>query len=287
MLGLCFALRVLHLLAPQRNAFLTLISGAFDLFSFRAAGPTYALAAVSVLTGVAAMLVFRYTSNQSAMRRIRNRVQAHILEVRLFPDQLGVVSRAYLRALRCTLLYLVYTLQPVLILLLPMLVVLAQLNLRFSLLPLRPGDSFILKAKLTRALPAGTVSLRLPNGLALTAPPVHIPALSEVDWRIRAKEKGNFSPAVIVGNRAFTKQVVVASDLRVLYAKREQRSWLDRLANPGERTLPAAATLRAIDVSYARRSIRAGPFETVWWVFFLVVALASGLIAKFVLKVEL
>jgi hypothetical protein len=278
---------LVHFLSPQRNAFLTLISGAFDLFSFRALGPTYALAVISVLTGGAAMLVFRYASNQPAMRRIKNRVQAHILEVRLFPDQLGVVSRAYLRALRGTLLYLVYTLQPMLILLVPMLVVLAQLNLRFSLLPLRPGDSFILKAKLRDLAAAGTVSLRLPNGLALTAPPVHIPALSEVDWRIRAKEKGNFSPAVVVGNRAFTKRVVVASHPTVLYAKREQRSWLDWLANPGERTLPAAAGLRAIDVSYARRSIRAGPFETVWWVFFLVVALASGLIVKFVLKIEL
>lgn len=278
---------MLHFLTPQRNAFLTLISGAFDLFSFRAAGPTYALAAISLLTGVASMLVFRYASNQSAMRRIKNRVQAHILEVRLFPDQLEVVSRAYLRALRCTLLYLVYTLQPMLILLLPMLILLAQLNVRFSQLPLRPGDSFILKAKLTRPLAAGTVSLRLPNSLALTAAPVHIPALSEVDWRIRAEEKGNFSPAVIVGNRAFTKRVVVGSDLTVLYARREQRSWLDWLANPGERALPAAAALRAIDVSYAPRSIRAGPFETVWWVFFLVVAVASGLIAKFVLKVEL
>ncbi len=275
--------------APQRSAFLTLISGAFDLFfrPFRAANPAYALVAISFVVGVAAMLVFRYASNQRAMRRIKNRIHAHILEVRLFPDQLGVVSRAYARVVRYTFLYLVYTLQPLLILLLPMLIVLAQLNLRFSRLPLRPGDSFILKAKFTHPGTDAAASLRLPLGLALTAPPLHIPILREVDWRIRANTEGSFWPAVMVAGNAFTKRVVVSSDLAALYVKRERRSWLNWFSAPGERTLPAATPLRAIEVNYARRAIHAGPFEIEWWVFFLIVAFASGLVAKVILRVEL
>ena len=47
------------------------------------------------------------------MRRIKNRIQAHLLEVRLFPDQLRVVSRAYGRILRFTAIYLTYNLKPV------------------------------------------------------------------------------------------------------------------------------------------------------------------------------
>jgi hypothetical protein len=233
------------------------------------------------------MLVFRYASNQRAMRRIKNRIHAHILEVRLFPEQLGVVSRAYVRVLRYTFLYLVYALQPLLIMLLPMLIVLAQLNLRFSRLPFHPGDSFILKATFMRSVTPAAASLRLPAGLALTAPPVHIPVLREVDWRIRADAKGNFWPAVMVGGQAFNKRVVVSSDFAALYVKREQRSCLDWFSNPGERTLPAATSLRAVEVNYAHRAIHAGPFEVDWWVFFLVVAFASGLAAKVILRVEL
>jgi hypothetical protein len=266
-----------------------LIGGAFDLFfrPFRAANPAYGLLAISFLAGVAAMLVFRYASNQHAMRRIKNRIHAHILEVRLFPEQLGVVSRAYVRVLRHTFLYLVYTLQPLLILLLPMLIVLAQLNLRFSRRPFSPGDSFILKATFTHSVTPAAASLRLPAGLALTAPPMHIPALREVDWRIRANAQGNFWPAVMVAGQAFTKRVVVSSGLAALYVKREQRSWLGWFSNPGERTLPSATSLSAIEVNYAHRTIHAGPLEVDWWIFFLVVAFASGLAAKVVLRVEL
>ena len=112
------------------------------------ANNTYGLAVISFLAGLAAVLVFRYVSNQDAMRRIKNRIQAHLLEVRLFPDQLGIVSRAYGRILHYTVIYLTYNLKPVAILLLPVVILMVQLDLRFSRIPLRPHDSFILKAKL-------------------------------------------------------------------------------------------------------------------------------------------
>ena len=63
----------------------------------------YGLIVVSFLTGLAAVLVFAYVSNQESLRRIKNRIQAHLLELRLFPDQLGVVLKAYGRVLRWTL----------------------------------------------------------------------------------------------------------------------------------------------------------------------------------------
>jgi hypothetical protein len=272
-----------------QRCFLTLIGGAFDLFfrPFRAAHPIYGLATISFLAGAAAVLVFRYTSNQRAMRRVKNRIQAHVLEVRLFPDQLTVVLRAYARILRFTLIYLGYTLRPVLILFIPMVIVLCQLNLRFSRVPLAPGDSFILKAKLMQPLAFAPESLRLPHGLALTAPPVDIPMLQEVDWRIRANEKGVFSPALLIGGRLFTKRVVVSSDLVALHATRERTSVLNWFINPGEKPLPAAGPLRAIDVSYLPRAIRVGPFAVDWLVVFFVAALLSALVVKVLMRVEL
>jgi hypothetical protein len=234
-----------------------------------------------------AVLVFRYTSNQRAMRRVKNRIQAHVLEVRLFPDQLTIVLRAYARILRFTLIYLGYALRPVLILFIPMVIVLCQLNLRFSRVPLAAGDSFILKAKLMQPLAFGPESLRLPPGLALTAPPVDIPMLREVDWRIRANETGVFSPALLIGGRLFTKRVVVSSDLVALHATRERTGVLNWFTNPGEKPLPAAGPLRAIDVSYLPRAIRVGPFAVDWLVVFFVAALLSALVVKVLMGVEL
>jgi hypothetical protein len=221
------------------------------------------------------------------MRRIKNRIQAHLLEVRLFPDRLGVVSRAYGRLLRLTGIYFTYTLKPLAILLLPLVILMVQLDLRFSRIPLHIHDSFILKAKLAGPGTLDSDSLRLPKGLTLTAPPVSIPALQEVDWRIRADEYGVFLPAVVVTGRAFAKQVVVSKEITALPVKRARASVMEWFLNPVEQSLPRGGPLRSLEVNYAPRSLDLGYFVTNWLVFFLVVSLVSGLIFKFALGIEI
>jgi hypothetical protein len=232
-------------------------------------------------------VTFRYASNQAAMRQVKNRIQAHVLEVRLFPDQLSVVMRAYGRVLRFTLAYLGYGLKPLLILLLPMAILWGQLDLRFSRTPLRPGDWLILKARMTEPLVLDSNSLRLPHGLTLTAPPVNIPALREVDWRIRADGYGDFSVAVVIAGQIFTKHVVVSNTLTRLPTERARAGVLEWLLNPGEKALPGNGPLQALEVNYAPRSIELGPFATEWWVFFLAASFVSGLILKIALRIEI
>ena len=268
---------------------LRLIDGAFDLFfwPFRAADPVYGLAVISLLTGLAAILLFRYVSNQDAMRRVKNRIHAHLLELRLFPDQLGIVSRAYGRILRFTAIYLIYNLKPLAILLLPLVVLMVQLDLRFSRMPLEIHDSFILKATLAGPGALDSGSLKLPKGLTLTAPPVNIPTQQEVNWRIRADEYGVFLPAVVVAGQTFTKRVVVSKEITPLPVERARASLVEWLMNPVEKPLPSGGPLQSLEVNYAPRSIDLGYLATNWLVVFLVVSLVSGLILKFALGIEI
>jgi hypothetical protein len=242
---------------------------------------------ISVLTGLAALVVFRYVSNQDALRRIKNRIQAHLLELRLFPDQLGIVSRAHGRILRWTAIYLAYNLKPLAILLLPLVILMVQLDLRFGRTPLQTRDSFILTAKLADPGALDSDSLRLPKGLTLTAPPVNVPALQEVSWRIRADEYGVFSPTVVVAGQTFTKQVVVSKEISALPVERGRASVMEWFMNPVEQPLPRGGPLRSLEVNYAPRSIDLGYFATSWLVFFLVVSLVAGLILKMVLGIEI
>jgi hypothetical protein len=271
------------------DALRALIDRTFDLFfrPFRDIHPAYGLSAASFVTGVMAMLVFRYASNQPAMRRAKSRIQAHILELRLFPDQPGVVMRAYGRVLRFTGAYLVHALRPLLILLLPVAVIMGQLDLRFSHRPLRPDELFIVKAEFADPLAVDSSSLAVPRGLTLTAPPVHIPALQEVDWRLRADGYGEFLPAVIVAGHAFPKRVVVSNGLVRLAVRRAQAHLWERLLDPGEEPMPAGSAVRAIEVGYKPRIIDLGRFQTGWLGFFLVASLVSGWLMKVILRIEL
>ena len=266
-----------------------MIDGAFDLFlwPFRGANPLFGLTVVSVLTGLAAVLVFRYLSNQAALRRIKNRIQAHLLELRLFPDQLGAVSRAHGRILRWTAVYLAYNLKPLAVLLVPLVIVMVQLDLRYGRTPLAKNDSFILTARLAPPALPDSDSLKLPKGLTLTAPPVNIPSLGEVDWRIRADDYGVFWPAVVVAGATYTKQVVVSKEITALPVERARAGLVEWLSNPVEPALPRGARLESLEVNYPPRSIDLGLFSTNWLVFFLLVSLAAGLILKFALRIEI
>ena len=48
---------------------------------------------VSAATGLLLLLVFKYTSNQRAIRRVRDDIQAHLLALTLFKDSTSVFVR--------------------------------------------------------------------------------------------------------------------------------------------------------------------------------------------------
>ena len=50
---------------------------------------------LSLITGLLMVLIFRYTSDQNAIRQAKDRLKAHLLAVRLFQDQLPVVLSSY------------------------------------------------------------------------------------------------------------------------------------------------------------------------------------------------
>src|SRR5882762_907404 len=94
----------------RMTTLLSFIDQVFDLsFRLMRSLPRLGVLAVfSVFTAVISLLAARWTSDQKAIRRVKDLMGAHVLEVRLFPDQLSVVFRAYLSLFWNTLLYLRY-----------------------------------------------------------------------------------------------------------------------------------------------------------------------------------
>ncbi len=260
----------------------------FDLFfwPFRNTNPIFGLGVISCLTGLLMVLAFRYTSNQKALRRAKDRVQAHLLEVRLFQDQLGVVLHAYGRILRWTLAYLRQTLVPLAVLIVPLAVILIQLDLRLGQAAPRPGEPFLLKARLVDPAASEQASLRLPRGLTLSAPPLHIPDQAEVDWRLQAERSGEFVAEVVVGGQALSKRITLTDKVVVLPAKRVRSALLERLFDPEEAPLPEAGPLESIEVGYRGRTIDLKFFQAHWIWPFLVISLLAGFALKGVLRAE-
>ncbi|MBI3661457.1 MAG: hypothetical protein HY234_00175 [Acidobacteria bacterium] len=276
------------------TTFLSAVSRLFDglFYPFRAASPWFPLVLLSFFAGVLMLLVFRFTSNQSAIRRVKDRMQAHLFEVRLFPDQLGVVLRAYGRILRWTLAYLGHALVPLAVMTVPLVLLLVQMDLRLGHEPLRPRSSFLLKALAAGDASLEQASLRLPDGLVLTAPPLHIfhapEKRQEVNWRLEAQRPGEFSVEVVVADKVFSKQVIVVepgSNVRLSPA-RVRPDWMELLLESSEPPLPPDSPLHHILVVYPHRNLSLGRWELHWLVPFFVFSLMAAFAMKGVFRTE-
>jgi len=273
----------------RMTTLLSMIDRAFDLsFRLMRALPVLAVLAVfSVLTAVLSLLAVRWTSDQKAIRQVKNLMGAHLLEVRLFPDQLGVVLRAYLALFGNTLLYLRYALVPLLVLSVPLLILFAQMESYFGHTPLETRHDFLVSANFQTVDSLTDAFLWLPPGLVLSAPPVHIPSEREVEWRVRAEQPGTYDIHVRLQGIDFSKRVVAGGGLTRIVSQREQGSAWRQLLDPGESPLPRAGLVEQITIQYPPRVFRFHTWTIEWLIPYLTFTLVAALFLKGALRTEL
>ncbi len=271
------------------TTFLTLVNQLFDLifFPFRSLNPIYGLLVVSVLTGILMVLIFRTTSNQAGIKQVKERIKAHLLAIRLFQDQLDVVLRTHARILGATLSYMGFSLRPLAVMFLPIVLIMVQLEMRLGQHAAQPEESFLVAATFAEADGLEQASLRLPPGLVLTAPPLRIFDRKEITWRVEAREAGDFTLGVVVGEKAFAKTVTVGDSAARLSSKRVRAGLVNQFLYPGEPPLPKEAPVESIEIKYRPRSIDSGLFESHWLIPFFGLSLIAGLALKGVLRTEI
>src|SRR5207244_879105 len=142
--------------------------------------PLVLLVLLSLVVGLLMVVAFRYTSDQKAIRIAKDHLKAHLLAVRLFQDQLQVVLNSYRRILWSTGSYLRLAFKPLLYVIVPLTLLIVQLDRYFDFVPIEPGQPFLVKARTGNADALDQTSLQLPPEMTLTAPPVHVPARSEI-----------------------------------------------------------------------------------------------------------
>ena len=99
---------------------------------FAALPPIVPVTIVALVSGIFALLVYRWTSNQEAIAAVKRRLFGHLLEVRLFNDDLRAVLAAQLRLLRENLTYLRLNLVPLLWMIVPFMLLIAQLQFHYG-----------------------------------------------------------------------------------------------------------------------------------------------------------
>jgi hypothetical protein len=249
--------------------------------------PALIVVGISLVIGLLMVVVFGYTSDQKAIRVAKDQLKAHLLALRLFQDQIHVVLRSYARIIVATARYLRLTFRPLLFVIVPMTLLIVQIDRYLGSAPLRTGESFLVKAQMDNTDSLNQATLQLPEGLTATAPPVHVLAENQVAWRVVAGKVGEYVVNVKVADQVFSKRVIVGSGLPRLSSVRLRGKFWERFFVSAESALPENKFVESINVQYPARNIAFAGIKWNWiWLFFLL-SIASGFLFKSMLGIEI
>jgi len=264
------------------------------LAPFRQLPPIVGLAVVSLATAIALLLIFRRTSDQARLASVKRQIHAALFEIRLFNDDLRAIFRAQGEILRHNLTYLRLSLVPMLWVMAPLVLVIAQLQFHYGYGGLTPGEPVLLTARVREgvapATPLGAsaspevarasraehqpiASLEAPPGIDVQTPAVFFPATREVVWKIAPRATGDYVLQVRVGTEGVSKTLRVTDAVVRRSPVRLEPGFLNQLLYPAEPVLPADGTLAEIALAYPERDIAVLGLDLHWLIVYFVLTM--------------
>jgi hypothetical protein len=244
---------------------------------------------VAAVTGVLLLIVFKYTSAQRAIKRVRDIISANLLALKLYKDSAPVTVRAQ----GCLLLgagrLLVLSLVPMAVMGVPVTLLLGQLSLWYQQRPLRVGEEAVVTVTLNDDgdTPFPEVRLRPTDAVRTTSGPARVFSKREVCWNIEARQIGYHRLTFQVGSKEVDKELAVGDGFMRVSARRPQRVLSNDLVYyPAEQAFGTDSPVRSIDISYPERS--SWTSGTDWWMlYWLVVSFVVAFLSRHVLRVNI
>ena len=239
----------------------------------------------SGIVGVLALVLFKYTSNQDAIGKVRDNIKAQMLAMKLFKDSMAVTLKVQGNMFKGAFLLLFHALRPMLLMIIPFSLVLAQLGLWYQSRPLTPGEQTVLSIEVDPGV-IGDVKLRSLPGAKIIAGPVTAIDKNEINFNVQATEVGTHEIVFQIADQTFTKEMVVGEGLVRISPLKPGADIGKMLMYPDEKPFAADSPVKSISLNYPDRiSMTSG---TDWWiVYFFVMSLVVALIFKPMLKVKI
>jgi len=238
---------------------------------------------VAVLTGILMLLVFKYTSNQNAIKKVRNGIKAELLALSLFKDSVAVSLGSQWRIITGAVKLMLLSLLPISVMAIPMTLLLGQLSLWWEARPVRIGEDVVVTLSLngTARSEWPKVELASTPGFNVTSGPLRIRSRREVCWELQARTAGGHPMVFEVDGQKIEKDIAVGDRPMRVSIRRPEWSWFEILLHPAESPFVAGDLVKSISVQYSGDTVwTTGRYSSFvfhsWIVFwFLVSAIAA------------
>jgi len=257
---------------------------------FRNMNPWVAMIVVSFLTALLMLLVYRYTSNQKGIKKVKNKIKAHLLEIRLYKDSMSISLRAQGQILLANFKYIALNFRPLLVMITPIILIIIQLNFWFGYDSMKSGQSTLLKVKLEEGYNPlqQNITLEPSTEVKIETDPLRIEEDYELNWRISPQSKGSLDLNIVIGSQRVAK--TFSSELRPLSRIspiRYNHNFINNLLYPVEKPIEKDLPVKSIEVIYPARYLNLFGWNVHWLIAFFALSIIFGFAFKGVMKVEI
>jgi len=258
--------------------------------------PMYGLAFATLLVTTFTLVIYKYTSNQKGIKKAKERLKAHFVEVWLFIDDPILILKAQAGILLHGAKYLGCALIPLAIMSLPVLIFLINCEYRYHYRPFQPGEVFLIKVRLSDQVLKwmDAVNLELPSGLALDAPPLRLQdkdeggkKFHEIDYRLKVNKKGDDTVKLLVSEKEPVEIKIFADASRTTRLNPvEVTGFFSTFWHPGFGSLKTDSGIERIEVKYPKAHVSFFSWKTYWVWPFLILMFIFAFALKPIIKVE-
>ncbi len=245
--------------------------------------------AISAVTGVVLLVIFKYTSNQRAIGRVRDDIKANMLALKLYKDSISITLRVQGRIFAGAGMLLFHGIRPMLVIIVPVSLLLGQMGLWYQSRPLAIGEETLISMQLngTGNSPLPEVSLESTPGAEVVIGSVRDFSTRQIYWKIRASDNGCHHLVFVfkLGRQQFEKQLAVGTGFMRVSTRRPGWHWTDILLHPAEKPFARNSVVQSISIDYPPSK----SFWTVplWVIYFLAASTVFALAFKPFLKVRI
>jgi hypothetical protein len=184
---------------------------------------------------------------------------------------------------------LVLSIVPMLVMLLPVCLLLAQLALWYQSRPLKVGDDAVITMKLGGKAgdPLPAVQLEPNEALQTTVGPVRVLSKREICWNVKANAAGDHRLTFLVDGKPVTKELAVGDGYMRVSTERPEWSWSDALLHPSEEPFAPDAPVQSITIDYPERTSWKILGVEPWILYWFAVSMVAGLASRRLLNVHI
>lgn len=176
--------------------------------------PFWGILLVSFFVAVIMSFIYKWMTDQHLMKSLKDEIKGVQKEMKLLRDNPGKLLAAQKKAMDANMKYMMHSMKPTLVTMLPLLLIFGWLSSNLAFYPIMPGDEFNTSVSLAKGV-SGFVELVVPEGFVLLSNGSEEIVAGSVSWYVRAPgELKNpdgdlYSLEYIFGGKSEFKDVIV------------------------------------------------------------------------------